>query len=150
MNQGILFPKLLWPPLRTKCSSYREKLLLFRPRLYKNFAITRTIHSNSKRADQFLKQNISLTCSWGVLRNLHEKNKVYYSPLLSILLKTAILIQCCKVIFCKTVRIKVRHLSISRWTFFNSMEKKKVVKNLFQVTTAHMSMAISFKGMDIK
>ena len=54
---GILLPKLFWPTVRKHCSSDREKLFEiwgWRPRIFKNFEITRTIYSNSERSEQFL------------------------------------------------------------------------------------------------
>ena len=41
----------------------------WRPRICKIFEITRTIHSNSERLEQFLKQNAFLTHSWRFLRS---------------------------------------------------------------------------------
>ena len=41
----------------------------WRSRICKTFVITRTIFSNSKRSEQFLKQNAFLTCSWRFLRS---------------------------------------------------------------------------------
>ena len=62
IKNGILLPKLFWPTVRKKCSSDWEKLLKFeadrwRPRIFKNFEITRTIYSNIKRSEQFFLQN---------------------------------------------------------------------------------------------
>ena len=56
-ENGILLPKLFWPIVRKNCSSDREKLLKFRgwrPKICKNFEITRKIYSNSERSEQFL------------------------------------------------------------------------------------------------
>ena len=44
------------------------KLWGWRPRICKNFEITKTIYSNSETSDQFLKQDAFLTCSWRFLR----------------------------------------------------------------------------------
>ena len=49
-GNGILLPKLFWPTLRKNCSSDREKTFEirgWRPRIYKNFEITRAVYSNS-------------------------------------------------------------------------------------------------------
>ena len=54
---GILLPKLFWYTVRKKCFSDREKNFEIRgrrPRICKNFAITRTMCSNSERSEQFL------------------------------------------------------------------------------------------------
>ena len=54
---GILLLKLSWYTVRKKCSSEWEKkndIRGWRPRICKNFEITRTIHSNSERSEQFL------------------------------------------------------------------------------------------------
>ena len=67
-NHGILLPKLFWPTVRKNCSSDREKLRDWRPRICKNFEITRKIYTKSERSDQFL-QNAFLTCSWRFLRS---------------------------------------------------------------------------------
>ena len=39
------------------------------PRICKLFGITRTIYSTSERSEQFLKQNVFLTCSWRIIRS---------------------------------------------------------------------------------
>ena len=54
---------------KKKCSSDREKLLIFETEFATHFEITKTIYSNSERSDQFLKQNVFLTCSWRFLRS---------------------------------------------------------------------------------
>ena len=54
--------------MRKICSSDQEKLLKFEAE-GREFEITRTIYSNSKRSEQFLKQNVFLTCSWSFLRS---------------------------------------------------------------------------------
>ena len=51
-----------------------EKIVLvikksWRPRIFKNFEITRTIYSSSERSEQFLVTDWFLTCSWRVLRS---------------------------------------------------------------------------------
>ena len=43
------------------CSSDRENIRGWRPRICKRFDITGTIYSNSERSEQFLKQNVFLT-----------------------------------------------------------------------------------------
>ena len=55
-NHGILLPKLFWPTVRKNWSSDREKLVIrgWRPRICKNFEITRTIYSSKERSEQFL------------------------------------------------------------------------------------------------
>ena len=54
--------------MRKICSCDQEKLLKFEAE-GREFEITRTIYSNSKRSEQFLKQNVFLTCSWIFLRS---------------------------------------------------------------------------------
>ena len=54
VRNGILLPKLFWPTVRKICSSDREKLWGWRPRIWKFFEITWTIYSNSERSEQFL------------------------------------------------------------------------------------------------
>ena len=58
------YSDLLWEKLR-KTFEIRG----WRPRIYKNFEITWTIHSNSERSEQFVKQNAFLTCTWRFLRS---------------------------------------------------------------------------------
>ena len=57
IRNGILLPKLFWPTVRKKCSSDPEKTFEIRgcrTRICEIFEITRTIHSNSERSEQFL------------------------------------------------------------------------------------------------
>ena len=42
-DYGIFLPKLLWPTMRKKCSSDREK----------TFETTRTIYSNNERSEEY-------------------------------------------------------------------------------------------------
>ena len=56
IRNGILLPKLFWPTVRKNCPSDREKtyeIRGWRPRICKNFEITRTIYSNNERSEQF-------------------------------------------------------------------------------------------------
>ena len=46
---GILFTKLFWPSVRKTF-----EIGGWRPRIFKNLEITRTIYSNSERSEQFL------------------------------------------------------------------------------------------------
>ena len=55
--------------LRKNCSSDREKIVLVIEKNFANFESTRTICSNSERSEQFLIQNVFLTCSWKFLRH---------------------------------------------------------------------------------
>ena len=50
-RNGILLPKLFWPTVRRNCSSDRDffEIRGSRPRICKNFEITRTICLNSER-----------------------------------------------------------------------------------------------------
>ena len=50
---GILLSKLLWPTVRKKCSSVREKLLKLEAE-GTNIYNYRTIYSNSERSEQCL------------------------------------------------------------------------------------------------
>ena len=53
----ILLPKLFWPTVRKKLFYWSRKtfdIRGWRPRIFKNFEITRTIYSNSERSEQFL------------------------------------------------------------------------------------------------
>ena len=53
----ILLLKLFWPTLRNNCSSDLEKLLIYEAegiQNCKNFEITKAIHSNSQRSEEFL------------------------------------------------------------------------------------------------
>jgi hypothetical protein len=54
LSTGWWLPKLFWPTVRKSCSSYREKIWGWRPRICKFFEITRTIYSNNERSEQFL------------------------------------------------------------------------------------------------
>ena len=57
IRNGILLPKLFWPTVRKNCSSDRDfffEIRGWRPRICKNFEITKTICSNSERSEQFL------------------------------------------------------------------------------------------------
>ena len=53
---GILLPKLFWPTVWKKCSSYQENFWNSRlkAKKLKFFEITRTIYSNSERSEQFM------------------------------------------------------------------------------------------------
>ena len=56
-ENGVLLPKLFWPTVRKNCSIDWEKkfeIRGWRPRIFKNFGITRTIYSNSEMTEQFL------------------------------------------------------------------------------------------------
>ena len=56
LKNGILLPKLFWPIVRKNCSTWSRKTFEiqgWRPRICKNFEITRTICSNSERSEQF-------------------------------------------------------------------------------------------------
>ena len=70
-SNAILFQILFWFTVRKKLFLWSRRTFEFqclRPRIYKNFEITKTIYLNSEMSVQFLKQNAFWTCSWMFLR----------------------------------------------------------------------------------
>ena len=73
-RNGIFFPKLFWPYCKKKLvylviEKKKMKFVVEGREFAKKIEITRTIHLNSVRSEQFLKQNAFLTCSRRFLRS---------------------------------------------------------------------------------
>ena len=72
IRNGVLFPKLFWPTVRKKCSSYREKLLKFKAESQECTKFLRSLEQfiqTVKGQNTFWQQNAFLTCSWRFLRS---------------------------------------------------------------------------------